>query len=326
MRALHWRAGVVIAGLIVLSASSTAAQQVVDSAFQPRVANAAYRLGAGPLVLVDEAHNNRHTIDGSYRPFAELLRADGFRVEPLLETFTSATLGRASILVIINALAAENVDNWVLPTPSAFTTAEMDVVREWVGNGGSLLLVADHMPFPGAAEELASRLGVVFTNGFAIDTSTWDPLVFRRSDRTLSRHPIMHGRSAKERIDSIASFWGQAFRAIDPAVMSLFSFGPGVVSYEPVEAWRFSEETPVQNVEGWLQGAALIVGKGRVVVLGEAGMLSAQLMGARRVPAGMNAPMAHQNQQFVLNMFHWLSRLLPAELPSGASIGAEGLH
>lgn len=50
-----------------------------------------------------------------------------------------------------------------------------------------------------------------------------------------------------------------------------------------------------------------------VVVLGEAAMLTAQVM--RRLDGteskfGMNVPGNH-NRQFVLNVLHWLSRVLP---------------
>jgi len=60
---------------------------------------------------------------------------------------------------------------------------------------------------------------------------------------------------------------------------------------------------------GYSQGLAFELGKGRVVVLGEAGMLSAQLDREGR-PFGMNVA-GNENRQFVLNTMHWLSRLLP---------------
>jgi len=52
------------------------------------------------------------------------------------------------------------------------------------------------------------------------------------------------------------------------------------------------------------------VGKGRVAVFGEAAMFSAQLAGPNKAPMGMNAPIAAQNPQFLLNVMHWLSGLL----------------
>jgi len=49
--------------------------------------------------------------------------------------------------------------------------------------------------------------------------------------------------------------------------------------------------------------------KGRVVILGEAAMLSAQLAGANKMPFGMNRP-GIDNRQIALNIMHWLSGLL----------------
>jgi hypothetical protein len=54
---------------------------------------------------------------------------------------------------------------------------------------------------------------------------------------------------------------------------------------------------------------ALRVGKGRVVALGDAAMLSAQLTGSDNQPFGMNVPNT-DNRQFTLNIIHWLSGLL----------------
>ena len=277
-----------------------AAQQAVDTSFHPRVERATYPAGAGPLVLFDAAHNSMHSVDRSFRPFAELLRLDGYRVEPLGTKLTADSLARADILVMVNVLAAGNVGNWKLPTPSAHTPEEIEAVRRWVNDGGSLLLVADHMPFPGATRELAREFGFDFVNNFAIDTATWDPIVFRRNDGSLNAHAITDG------IDSIATFTGQAFRAADSTITPLLVFGPGITTYEPTTAWEF-DGVPAGTATGMLQGAARAVGAGRVVVLGEAAMLTAQVAGPERRPMGMNAPVAGQNQRFVLNVMHWLA-------------------
>lgn len=280
------------------------AQQAVDTSFHPRVERATYPANTGPLVLFDAAHNSMHSVDRSFRPFAELLRLDGYRFEALGTNLTADSLARAEIFVIVNVLAAENVGNWKLPTPSAYTPAEIEVVRSWVSRGGSLLLVADHMPFPGATRELARVFGFDFVNNFAIDTATWDPIVFRRSDGSLSAHAVTEG------IDSIATFTGQAFSAPDSAITPLLTFGPGITAYEPATAWEF-DGVPGGSATGMLQGAARTFGAGRVVVLGEAAMLTAQVTGPARRPMGMNAPVANQNQRFVLNVIHWLSKADP---------------
>ena len=56
------------------------------------------------------------------------------------------------------------------------------------------------------------------------------------------------------------------------------------------------------------QGVAFALGKGRVVVMGEAAELSAQVYGFPPRPMGMNVP-GCDNRQLVLNIMHWLSGL-----------------
>lgn len=285
------------------------AQQVADTAFRPSVSAPAWAARTGPLVLLDEAHENFHTVDGRYRPFVRLLEHDGFVVRPNRVRFTRATLDSARILVIANALAPLNARSWRLPNPSAFEAGEIAAVRDWVRDGGALLLVADHMPFGGAAELLALEFGAVFGNGFAYDADLANSIMrFRRSDSSLRAHPIVTGRSARERVDSVTAFTGQAFR-LTGAGAPLMVLATGTTLLLPTVAWQFSDSTPRMRADGLLQGAAIEFGRGRVVLLGEAAMLSAQVAGAQRQPMGMNHPMAPQNAQFALNVVRWLAAL-----------------
>jgi hypothetical protein len=295
-------------------AAPVAAQQVPDSAFAPSIARPAYALGAGPVVAVDTAHHNFHTPDGRYYPFAELLRRDGFLVRANGQPWTRSSLDGIGVLVVANAVHASNATNWVLPTPSAFTAEEIRAVRQWVERGGSLLLIADHMPFAGAATELGAAFGITFTNGFALDTTlpnNGTPMIFRR-DANLRPHVIVDGRGADERVDSVASFTGSAFR-VGGGAAPIMVLGPGARSFEPDTAWAIRDSTRRVDVGGWMQGAALRVGRGRVAVFGEAAMFSAQLGGPNRNRMGMNAPVAAQNPQFLLNVVRWLAGVLPAE-------------
>ncbi len=63
------------------------------------------------------------------------------------------------------------------------------------------------------------------------------------------------------------------------------------------------------SAAGRCQGLAFVHGKGRVVVLGEAGVLSAQFM-ANGQPFGMNDP-GNDSRQLSLNIMHWLSGPTP---------------
>lgn len=301
----------ILAITLMLLATPLSAQQVADTTFQPAIQKPAYSADTGPVVLIDAAHHNFHTLDGRFLAFSRVLRGDGYIVRSSDVPFSAASLSGATILVISNALNERNIEDWSLPTPSAFTTEEITVVREWVEQGGSLWLIADHMPMPGAASDLAAALGFQFNNGFAIDTLSRDVTIFRRSDGSLCDHPITDGRDSAERVDSIRTFTGQAFQA-DSHTTPLFVFRPPTVSLMPEVAWQFDSTTRVVPVDGWYQGAAATVGEGRVAVFGEAAMFTAQWAGADNGWFGLRSPGAEQNQQFLLNVAHWLSGLLPS--------------
>jgi hypothetical protein len=305
---IHTMFTLLIASVIV--SSPLIAQQVADTLFNPNVGAQAFKDGTGPTVLIDEGHYNFHTMNGRYLAFAHLLQKDGYVVKPHSGRFTRTSLDKAAILVISNALAKMNEDDWNLPTPSAFDSAEIATVRDWVKDGGSLWLIADHMPFPGAAGDLAAEFGILMGNGFALDARTEDGRMrFSRSDGSLADHPITRGRNQSERIDSVIAFTGQAFR-LDGRGGPLMMLQRNVVLLMPEVAWQFSKLTPSMSASGMLQGAIVLFGKGRVATFGEAAMFSAQLSGPQRTPAGMNDPSAPQNAQFLLNVLHWLSGLL----------------
>jgi hypothetical protein len=298
---------------------------VPSQALQVQVANDQTAEASVPVtcltvVLVDEYHFNSHNINTSYAAFARVARSGGFFVRGLALPASSVELAEGSVLVVPNALHQSEVNpvDWFLPTDPAFTAGEATVIGDWVRGGGALLLIADHMPFPGAALPLAQEFGVQFSNGFAFDTTQLAQpqsclaanqiQIFRRSDGSLAPHAITDGRNATERVDSVGTFTGQAFQA-GPAA-SLLVFGADAISLYPDTAWAFHAGTPQVGVQGWSQGAALETGSGRAVFIGEAAMLSEQTCGGG-VPMGMNAPAAGQNRQFLLNTLRWLVGEIP---------------
>lgn len=272
-----------------------------------------FELGAGKTIAIDEGHGNFHTKDGRYRPFAMLLEADGYNVDSHSAQFTDDSLSDVDILVISNALHPDNATNWELPTPSAFTESEIDAVEDFVVAGGGLFLIADHMPMPGAAAELAARFGIEFSNGFVFEdvedgqAATTQP-VFKKSEGRIGDHPIIHGRNEDETIEQVASFTGSAFPATAGSV-SLIRFGEKTTMSLPSVAWQFDANTAFARIPGWSQGLAIEHGNGRVVIFGEAAMFTAQ-RDTEGVPFGMTHPQAHDNQQLLLNIAHWLSILL----------------
>jgi hypothetical protein len=276
-----------------------------DPEFNTSVENPAYSKN-GPRVLFDEAHNNFHTMDGRYKPFVELLVNDGYRVIRNRVPFTKVSLDSFKVLVIANALGGEDMDE-ADASSSAFTDTESDVVRDWVRGGGSLLLIADHAPFGGAAENLAKRFEVEMSKGFTYDEAnsaegnpSW--IIYSRENKLLLEHPITEGRKASEKINSVMSFTGQSL------------VGPKD-SRDVLKLADTAKDTPDRNstsstsAAGRSQAIAFKFGKGRVVVQGEAAMLSAQIAGAEKFKMGMNVP-GTDNKQYALNVMHWLSGIL----------------
>lgn len=235
-----------------------------------------------------------------------MLARDGYRLSGSAARLSAATLAEADVLVIANALHEHNRRNWRAPNPPAFTEAEIAALRAWVDGGGSLLLIADHMPFAGAAATLARAFGIEWSNGFA-GTADGDigPIVFD-PQHGLAASAVTAGRNPAEQVERVVTFTGSAFRPPAGAIPVL-SFPAGFVSAEASAPFKFDAATPRVPIAGWSQGALLHVGKGRVAVFGEAGMFTAQLQGGNGRRFGMNAPLAAHNFQFLLNVLHWLS-------------------
>jgi hypothetical protein len=264
-------------------------------------------------VLFDEAHHNVHTAGGLYKPFADLIGHDGYRVASNKKPLSRALLSGYDILIIANAAGDE--EEGPRAAEPALRDVECKVVEGWVKSGGSLLLITDLPPWGAAGRNLADRFGVEMSQGVTYDRVHSVPgkpawLVFTGEAGLLADHPITCGRDPSERIHRVVTYAGQSL--VGP---------PGSVPF-----LRLSDTATDANLGGMggraavrgmggraavrCQGLAMTHGKGRVVVFGEAGALSAQI--GPRGRFGMNDP-GNDNRQLALNVMHWLSGALPAD-------------
>jgi hypothetical protein len=289
---------------VLLLSFPAVSQQQADLTFDASVKNPAYTT-THPKVLFDEAHFNFHTAGGRYKPFADLIGNDGYRVTSNKEKFTPQTLNGYEVLVIANAGAAQATS--ADARKSAFTDEECDAVRDWVRGGGALLLIADHAPAGSAAANLASRFGVDMSKGYTADPATYERVVldaswirFSRRQKNLGDHPITRGRNASERINSVLSFTGQSLKGPKESTALLKL---STEAYD-VDDPGSPEKAKMTSAGGRAQALAMPFGKGRVVVFGEAAMLTAQNRNF-----GMNYP-GTDDRQLVLNVMHWLTGLL----------------
>jgi hypothetical protein len=171
-----------------------------------------------------------------------------------------------------------------------------DAVGDWVRAGGGLLLITDHYPIGGANQILADRFGVGMSNAWT------DPqhhragpqeIVFSREDGLLGDHPITRG------LARVVTFGGQSLQG-PPGSFPLLRLSPSAVD-------RFQDGRRA-SAAGRAQGLALRLGKGRVVVLGEAAMLTSQQEDGGTI--GFTVP-GYDDRQFALNVMAWLSGSLP---------------
>lgn len=294
---------VLLLTFIISSVISVNSQQIADTLWTPSVFIPQYKSGSGPVIMIDEAHNNFHTSAGRFRPFCKLLEKDGYKIIPGVNLFTEADLNNIQLLVIANALHAEDVFEWRTPNPSAFSNTEIKIVNEWVKKGGSLFLIADHMPFAGAAADLAASFGFKFYNGFAKDTiNKKDFDLFTYNDNSITKNIITDNNRFS--IDSIITFTGQAFD-IPSDAKSILKLNNDFKIYLCTEAWQFDSLTESVSGTGKSQLAFLKYGRGKVVISGEAAMFTAQI--TDDIKTGMNSKEAKNNYKLLLNIINWLT-------------------
>ncbi|NOU49924.1 DUF4350 domain-containing protein [Pseudoalteromonas sp. JBTF-M23] len=274
--------------------------QQPDPDFKPQNSYARFDIAQAPVVLIDQAHYNFHTINTRYRPFAQVLQSDGYNVKANKQQFSSKSLAKADILVIANALHKDNSRNWDGPFYSAFTPEEVKAVKAWVSQGGALLLIADHIPFPKAAEQIASAFGFEFANGHVQEVT------FSTQNKTLSHHVILNSTARTGQITQVKSLGGDAFKAPEAAI-NLLQIPKGMKAVLPDKPFAVNEKTPQISIEGWSQGAVLEIERGRVAVFAEASMFTSQVYIPTGQKLGLVSPGAEQNERFLLNVMYWLA-------------------
>lgn len=288
--------------LLIVSSSCSDSPQQADPDFIPKNTKNSFSDLASPIVFIDEAHHNFHTIKGRYKPFAQVLRSDGYTVEPGKKKFTLEYLQQADILVISNALDTNRRD-YNPPHGDAFDAEEVEAVKQWVSQGGSLFLIADHDPFPKVSDKLSAAFGFEFNNGSVNNA------IFHIDNNSLAQHVITKGNSNLEQIVQVKSLGGSAFQ-IPLNAKPLLTLGKGATSFMSDIPMQVTARSYRISMDGWYQGAVLEFGKGRVAVFSEAMMFTSQVYIPTGKKMGLVSYGAEQNEQFLLNVMHWLSGLI----------------
>ena len=308
---MRWPLILVIQMSCCLLFACTDGPQQADPNFSPTPVIPTYQAGNGPVVVIDSAHHNFLTKDGRYAPFTQVLTNDGYTVKSGMSRISAQSLAEVDVLVIANALDRDRQD-WQPPYGQAISTQEISALVLWLQQGGALLLVADHTPFPKVIEDLTLALDIEFSNGHV------GPYLFQREAGTLQQHKSTFGEVTKpaspafftslntQDVNQVKTFGGSAFVPPEHGT-SLLTLGKDTVSVEPTIPFEVTSSTPKKSISGWSQGAVLRVGKGKVAVFSEGMMFSSQLDRRSGALHGLRSPGAEQNERFLLNIMHWLS-------------------
>jgi hypothetical protein len=281
-----------LAAALAIPAMPALAQQVVDPDADTKVTDPAFALGKGPVVMVDSGHDERQTLATDYAPFGALLMHDGYVVRDFDQPISADGLGKSDVLVIVDPVNPK--DSPKAPkyqSTSAFTPQEIATITDWVKSGGALLMVADHPPYAGSLRALAASFGFDIEMYAAQHVPKEEFFSFENGG--LVDGPLTRG------LPQIQTFYGAAFTA-PAAATPLLRFDSSwtmLVTDKPSRPMAGSD----------LRGATLAIGKGRVVLLAEAGAWTAQLLGRKKSPMGFNAPGAQGNKRFIRNVVHWLA-------------------
>ena len=274
-----------------------------DPDFKPKIEKPAYT-GKGPRVLFSHRLTGLHFEEG----FLKVVRADGYRVRETTQPVTHELLSSTDILVIVEPGEFTHQE-----TPdSVISEVEATLVHDWVMQGGSLL-IASHGP---GCDALLRRFNTDASHGQVIadkpPLEDEDPtfLAFKAETKTIANHIIIQG-AADHPVSKVVAMAPQTFAVPDGAV-ALLSFPPGTLedrtsNEEMINAMKqvlanpsSAQSTeisgvpnraiviplpshPPQPTEGRAAAVVFTAGQGRVLLIGDPGMISAQVT---YVPAG----------------------------------------
>lgn len=253
--------------------------QMRDCNYGAAVATPRYLPCGGPRLLFDSAHNNFHSAECNYNGFRALLKEDGYYFsDGLAGSCPSNPSPLDMILTIVNPRPQNGA-------PSAFTDEEAQGIAGWVRAGGSLLLVIDHSPM-NQIDNLLAEFGLAVCDD-GVPTYT-----FWKTTGELSNDPTF-----SDSVSAVTTFTGTSVIVESP---------PSDATYTSV--LELPELCSLEKPTPELQGVAITLGAGKVYVSAEAAMFTAQ---ARDRTTGcdffgMQPAEAAWNEQFLLNIIHWL--------------------
>jgi tetratricopeptide (TPR) repeat protein len=271
---------------------------VPDSLFDVKVKEPICRNNC-PVIMI---HDNGKWKGGLEQPFASLVANDGYTVRISRAALTKEFLAQINVLVLeCDPLTEQEVEN----------------LNNWVRAGGSLLAMTHHdqMDFDNYLNTLGVQTGEVAItadslNGLERDGISANPIyiVFSEKKGLLGKHSIIKGRDSTETIHTVKSFGGGKSIIGPPESSVLLPLSKSAVDFMTLDPY-IGSRIPVKTNKKRSFGVAFEMGKGKVVVLSSALIITAELFPPDWGKIGMNNP-GSDNKQFALNIVCWLTGYL----------------
>jgi hypothetical protein len=308
-----------------------------DDAYSPAIKKPAYEKD-GPVVLLDKGHRNFSGQHGTLR----LLSADGYQAKESTGHFTFDALRQAAVLVVAGPgimMSRKDIED---PQP-LFTEEEAATLHDWVAGGGALLLATSGQDI----SVLLRRFEVELSQGQVRDAKLFSPksekqyhdYTLNAGNEGLSQDGILNGRSTEENVksvvlDSLVKAIAKAPENARPLLRcseSAMSYMPDVLQASELKAATATaiaagkppaetttstapapRTTPAPHIP---LAIAFAYGKGRVVVVTNSMIFTAltrsEVINDKKAEAGRQTGLTEaDNQQFALNVMHWLSGLI----------------
>lgn len=194
------------------------------------------------------------------------------------------------------------------PAEQAYTQSESTAIRDFVGDGGGLLLMSNHGDLPGSNPHDMTQYDAIMARRFGVGLErTWfqnpsmGQLTIFSSSSLLAGHPILAGDPKEEAVQTIvtnncssidAGGRGHALVALSPEMRDLRN---GCTPTGRLFAHALDAEAD-----------AGLVGKGRVVTVADSGFIGNE----DTVVPGPGLIGHGDNARFIKNVVRWLGREL----------------
>lgn len=276
---------------------------IADTTFDISVQNPVCKSNC-PNILIDYVHNNITvaTAEEEFKPLYKLLTNDGFNVKKNYGFLTTESLVQVNVLVLKGGM---------------FTQSEIDVVKNWVQNGGALLTFTHHhwSLFDPVLQSFGVQTNEIeitedSLHGLIRDGFNTSPLYIyiSETDSLLGNHVILRGRDESERIRKIQTLASKTIVG-PPGSSILLKLSPSAVDFMSIDLFNGNSKVPVSTKGNRSLGIAFTYGKGRVVVTDAWALMALLFENSERGKMGMNTP-GNDNKQFALNIVRWLTRFL----------------